>query len=114
LKIEKIGVFPDMRKPRVLWCGIAGDVERLTVLQKRLDDDFAGLGFPQEERAFRPHLTLGRIKDAQGRSGINEAVNKHNAFFAGEFSCRELILFQSKLTPQGAVYTKLAQFAFGG
>ena len=110
LKIEKLGVFPDARKPRVLWCGTSGDVEKLSALQKQLDDDFAGIGFREEERPFRAHLTLGRIKDSHGLIGISEALNKHRAFIAGEFTCNELILFQSKLTPQGAIYTRLATF----
>jgi 2'-5' RNA ligase len=114
LKIEKMGVFPDTRKPRVVWCGVAGDREKLLVLQKHLDTDFAGIGFPCEDRPFRAHLTLGRIKDLHGLTGISEAMTKYGAFTAGEFSCKELILFQSKLLPQGAVYTKLAVFALGG
>jgi 2'-5' RNA ligase len=114
LKIENLGVFPDARKPRVIWCGVTGDVEKLSGLQKQLDSDFAGIGFPAEERPFQAHLTLGRIKDSRGLTGINEALTKYNAFAAGEFSCKELILFQSELSPQGATYSKLAEFALGG
>ena len=114
LKIEKLGVFPDARRPRVIWCGVTGDVENLSVLQRKLDSDFAGIGFPSENRPFRAHLTLGRIKDSRGLTGISEALIKYNAFAAGEFNCTELILFQSNLSPQGAVYTKLAEFALGG
>jgi 2'-5' RNA ligase len=114
LKIEKLGIFPDLRRPRVLWCGVTGDGEMLSFLQKQLDSDFAGIGFPCDDRPFRSHLTLGRIKDAHGLTGISEALNKHSAFAAGVFSCNELILFQSKLSPQGAVYTKLAEFALEG
>jgi RNA 2',3'-cyclic 3'-phosphodiesterase len=114
LKIEKMGVFPDARRPRVIWCGVTGDVEKLSGLQKQLDSDFAGIGFPAEERPFQAHLTLGRIKDSRGLTGINEALVKYSAFAAGAFNCKELILFQSKLSPQGAIYTKLAEFALGG
>ena len=114
LKIEKLGVFPDARRPRVIWCGVTGDVENLSVLQRQLDSDFAGICFPGEDRPFQAHLTLGRIKDSRGLTGINEALKKYSAFAAGEFNCTELILFQSKLSPQGAVYTKLAEFALGG
>jgi RNA 2',3'-cyclic 3'-phosphodiesterase len=114
LIIEKMGVFPDARKPRVLWCGISGDVAKLAALQKQLDDDFAGIGFPTEDRLFRPHLTLGRIKDPHGLTGLDMAMKKHGAFAAGEFTSKELILFQSRLTPQGALYTRLAEFALGG
>src|SRR5664280_2841210 len=73
LKVEKLGVFPDARRPRVIWCGISDDVERLSMLQKKLDSDLAAIGFPAENRPFRAHLTLGRIKDSRGLTGINEA-----------------------------------------
>ena len=74
LKIEKIGVFPDLRRPRVIWAGTTGDIEKLTMLQNKLDVDFAGLGFPPENRPFRAHLTLGRIKMPHGVTGIGEAI----------------------------------------
>ena len=114
LKIEKLGVFPGARRPLVIWCGVTDDVEKLSGLQKQLDSDFAGIGFPRENRPFRAHLTIGRIKDPSVLTGISEALTKYNAFAAGEFSCKELILFQSRLTPQGAIYTKLAEFALSG
>ena len=114
LKVEKLGVFPDPRKPRVLWCGTSGDIEKLATLQKQLEADFALIGFPKEDRPFRAHLTLARIKDPREVAGVGEALNKHTTFSAGEFSVRELILFQSQLTPHGAVYTRLATFQLGG
>jgi 2'-5' RNA ligase len=114
LKIEKLGVFPDIRRPRVLWSGMVGDVEPLSALQKQLDNDFAEIGFPGEDRPFQAHLTLGRIKDSHGLTGLSEALTKYGAFTAGEFICRELVLFQSELTPQGAIYTRLATFPLAG
>ena len=69
LKLEKLGVFPDARRPRVLWCGTAGDVSQLSVLQKQLDTDFDALGFPNEDRPFRAHVTLARMKDPRGVTG---------------------------------------------
>jgi len=114
LKIEKIGVFPDARRPRVLWCGVSGDGENLLGLHKKLDSDFEGIGFPSEDRPFRAHLTLGRIKESHGLTGISEALTKQKDFVAGVFECKELILFQSKLLPQGAVYTKLSEFKLKG
>jgi len=114
LGVEKLGVFPGPHRPRVLWCGVSGEVEELCALQKQLDADFADLGFPAEERPFRPHLTLCRIKDPRDVSGIDKALIKDEAFAAGEFAGKELVLFQSKLAPQGAVYTKLAVFPLAG
>lgn len=110
LNAEKIGVFPDLRRPRVLWVGTGGDIEKLAMLQKGLDEEFAEIGFPAENRPFRAHLTLGRIKDARLTTGVSEALKKHADFSAGEFRVEELILFQSKLSPKGATYTRLATF----
>jgi len=114
LNVEKIGVFPDARRPRVLWLGTTGDVEKLAVLQNQLEKDFEGIGFPRENRPFRAHLTLGRIKIPQEMTGISESLSKYSDFTIGEFCCKELVLFQSKLMPQGAVYTKLEKFSFSG
>lgn len=114
LKMEKPGVFPNAGKPRVLWCGTSGDVENLAALQKQLEADFALIGFPMEDRPFRAHLTLARIKDPRETAGVSEALTRHAAFSAGEFHVRELVLFQSRLTPQGAIYTKLAAFPLAG
>ena len=114
LKIEKLGILPDASRPRVLWCDTSGNVEGLAALQKQMEADFAGIGFPEEDRPFRAHLTLARIKDPREISGLNDALTKHAAFSAGEFQVREMILFQSKRTPQGAIYTRLATFPLTG
>lgn len=114
LRVERMGVFPDLRKPRVLWVGTAGDSGKLALLQNNLEADFEKLGFPRENRPFRAHLTLGRIKDSGTAASIGEALKKNSEFTAGEFQAHELILFQSNLTPQGAIYTKLAAIPLTG
>ncbi len=113
LKIEKMGVFPDLRKPRVLWVGTTENSGKLALLQNKLEADFETLGFPRENRPFRPHLTLARIKDSRATAGIDAAIKKHSGFAAGEFHAHELILFQSNLTSQGAIYTRLETIPLG-
>ncbi len=49
-------------------------MERLTVFQTQLEEDFQGIGFAREARRFRPHLTLGRVKNPGDVSGVNEAL----------------------------------------
>ncbi len=114
LTVRQMGVFPNPQKARVLWLGTEGEVEKLAQLQKQLEDDFARIGFPQETRPFRAHLTLGRIKFPGSVQGIDKALDKYKDFTAGEFRDTELILFQSKLTPQGAIYTRLATIPLRG
>jgi 2'-5' RNA ligase len=97
----------------VLWLGTTGDTERLMSLQNKLETDFEILGFSRENRPFRAHLTLARIKIPQSAAGLEAAAKKLGDFSAGEFRATELILFRSKLTPQGAIYTRLATIPLG-
>ncbi len=110
LAVEKLGVFPDVRKPRVLWSHVTGEVGKLLALQSALDGDFEAQGFARENRMYRAHVTLARLKAFQATGGIEKVLGRHEHFHAGEFVVREFILFQSRLGPQGASYTKLAVF----
>ncbi len=115
LDVGSPGAFPSLKKPRVLWLGIGGDVQRLEVLQVAIERDLEECGFPGEKRPFKPHLTLGR---AQSRvriiSGVEALIGGIEELGVFRFDARELILFESELKPGGAVYTKLATFPFGG
>ena len=114
IKIAGTGCFPNSKKPRVLWLGASGDIEKIAKLQAQLEEDFEKIGFERENRNFRPHLTLGRVKNPGDVTGVGEAINKYIHYSAGEFICKEVVLFQSKLTPQGAIYSKLKTFNFIG
>ena len=114
LGIKRVGAFPDVKRPRVLWLGMDGDVDTLIRLQKEMDAELQKYGFEKEDRTFRPHLTLARIKDPRGLIGLAKIMEKRENYEAGSFSAAGLNLFKSDLTPKGAVYTKLAYFPFGG
>jgi len=114
LVIGGTGVFPDPSRPRVVWLGMNGEVAQLVTFQQGLERAFREIGFPPEERPFRPHLTLGRIKSPKGLTGLAEALEKENTVTAGSFTASGLNLFQSDLTPRGAVYTRLAGYPFAG
>jgi 2'-5' RNA ligase len=114
LHVQGLGVFPGPRRPRVLWIGMGGDTERLIVLQKTIDQGLEACGFRKEERPFRAHLTLARIKSPQGLAGIERMLAESGAKGAGTFEARSLTLFKSDLTPKGAIYTVLGNFPFQG
>jgi 2'-5' RNA ligase len=104
MQIEGFGVFPDFRRPRVVWAGVLPDPP-LELLQHRVEQALSPLGFPTEAKAFRPHLTLGRAtREARPRdfAGLEEALG------ALRFSETALIpdvdLMQSTLQTSGAVY----------
>jgi len=112
LKIEKTGCFFANKSPRVLWLGVDGETDRLAILQAHLEEDFEKIGFVRENRRFHPHLTLGRIKDSGPPKETEKILRRYADYRAGEFVCKEMFLFQSRLTPQGAIYTKLEKFSF--
>jgi RNA 2',3'-cyclic 3'-phosphodiesterase len=112
LEVRRLGLFPDSRRPRVLWLGLEGDVSALKALQEEVDRELARYGFEREERQFRAHLTLARIKSPRGLSGLDRITNKSDTYTAGRFQASGLTLFRSQLTPQGAIYSELAAYPF--
>ena len=114
LAIGGAGVFPDPHRPRVLWLGMNGDVARLLGLPAGAEAGAREIGFPAEERPFRPHLTLARIKSSEGLTGLERALEKGEEYTAGRFTASGIGLFQSDLTPRGAIYTRLKWFPFAG
>lgn len=110
LEVCRLGAFPNVKKPRVLWLGFHGDIAPLMQLQRVIDERLASCGFEIEERPFRPHLTVARLKTPRTLSGLEDVVEQGAEFTAGRFTARELTLMKSELTPRGAVYTALARF----
>lgn len=107
LTVKGIGVFPGIKRPRVLWLGISKQLDLLTALQRTLDEKLEAIGFPKEKRPFRGHLTLGRIKDKIDPKRLNDVLKEFNKFESGHFIADRIILYKSELKPKGAVYTKL-------
>ncbi len=103
-----VGVFPGLRRPRVLWAGLSGATAALERLQRGLDDQLHAAGFPREARDFHGHLTLGRFGETPGGE-VAEVLPAYAAKCFGSFEVREVVLFQSDLQPRGAVYTELAR-----
>ena len=104
LQIEGFGVFPHYRRPNVLWAGVAAD-PALELLQHRVEQAFAPLGFPTEARAFRPHVTLGRARrDATQRdfTGLEEQLQA--IAFSESCAVSDVDLMASTLQADGPVY----------
>lgn len=107
--VERVGVFPDLRNPRVLWLGLSGPVETLVRLAADTDAALHSLGFPREERPFSPHLTLARIKEQSrevGRAVAGSGIASER-LQVGHLDVRTVSLMRSELRPGGAVYTRL-------
>ncbi|MEW5802220.1 MAG: RNA 2',3'-cyclic phosphodiesterase [bacterium] len=109
LQIEGLGVFPSQRNPRVIWVGISEGIESLRVMQPRVEQELAALGFPREKKKFNPHLTLGRIRSSEGAAALGEVLSTipHPVF--SRSIIQDIRLMKSDLRPTGAVYTELGR-----
>ena len=115
ISIGKLGVFPSIQKPRVIWIGIEAP-QVLSALQRGIDLELAALGYPPDERPFSPHLTLGRVaRNAQVEDlkEIGVTVKGNPVGFLGTIRVLEVDLYQSDLTPNGSIYTRLFSTALG-
>ncbi len=107
LRPAGLGAFPSLRKPRVIWVGMQGEVQRLNGIQARVENALEPLGFVREKRDFRPHLTIGRVKDRRRLQSLVEAMATLDMESFNSFDADEIILYKSDLRPTGAIYTKL-------
>ena len=113
LRIYGLGCFPSSRNPRVLWLGLDRGSEQVSSLQETIEKKTAAISLPSERRPFRPHLTIGRIRSLKGKGALAQAIEIDQNIEIGAFQAKEVILFQSELTPAGAVHTKLKIFPMG-
>ena len=111
LSVKNVGAFPNLNRVQVIWVGIQGTLDVLAGIQQRVAQNMEQLGFPMEERAFSPHLTLGRIRNytsPEDRRKIGVVLSETTFESTVNVEVNEINLMQSKLTPSGAIYTKLS------
>lgn len=111
------GFFPGPQRARVFWLGLEGDTGELGRLQQGIDRAMAGLGFESEIRPFTAHLTLARLREECSREQRLEfsKLAQQAVFKAGPpIQVRSVALMRSRLMPQGAVYTRLAEYELKG
>ena len=109
LSIAGSGAFPNAKNPRVLWLGVAGDIEKLSAVQVSVENAMTGLGFEREERKFSPHLTLARIKFPKPRDNWQQKIESIRDVKLGEFEADRVSLMKSELKREGAVYTEVGR-----
>ena len=110
VEVKGFGFFPDARRPRVFWAGVAAPPD-LARLAAGVEDAMASLGFAREQRAYNPHLTLARFNTPRPQPRLQEAIAPQSGLSLGQFEVAEFFLYESKLSPRGAEYRKVARFS---
>ncbi len=125
LRTAELGVFPNQKRPRVLWLGLYGPAHRLVTLRTDLEKLLLGLDFPVEGSEFHPHITLGRLRDVRNTSTRDLPTRIVERFRAEAESGRvsptnaipmavdEVILYQSILDKSGPTYIPLLRCPLG-
>jgi RNA 2',3'-cyclic 3'-phosphodiesterase len=103
-----LGGFPSLGRPRVLWAGVAAGASELALLADAVDRALVPLGFPPESRPFRGHLTIGRVRSPRGGRALAAAVEAARAPAFGAWTAAEVVLYESRLRPTGAVYAPVS------
>jgi 2'-5' RNA ligase len=112
VELKGLGFFPAARRPRVFWVGVEAPAA-LAELAARVEGEMEKIGFPREDRAFTPHLTLARFPMPRPQPALEAAATTQAQQPTGKFEVSEFFLFESKLSPQGAQYRKVARFPIG-
>ncbi|HIP43426.1 MAG TPA: RNA 2',3'-cyclic phosphodiesterase [Aquifex aeolicus] len=113
IKYKSLGVFPDMRSPRVLWIGVSEGANKLIKLAKEVERLNARRGIiPKNSKNFVPHVTVCRIKRADRRA-LGDLLRKYRTVEFGEDEINKIALISSSLTSVGPIYTVVEEFYLG-
>jgi 2'-5' RNA ligase len=109
LNCRGVGVFPDRKRPRVIWIDLIYP-EELKQLQKQIDEYLATIGFERDDRPFSPHLTIGRVRSLRGTELFIRAMEGLKDEDFGNIGVDKIFLMKSDLKPAGAQYSVVAEF----
>lgn len=107
--IEGLGMYPNACKPRVIWLGITNSGP-LVAIHNKLDTALKAVDIQPERRDYSPHLTIARVRrkaDSDIVRAIGETMSQFKVDSLGTIRIDKVCLYQSKLTPEGPIYTPL-------
>ncbi len=111
MTLQGLGAFPSGGRPRVVWIGVR-EPAPLLEMERRLSRELGLAGLPPPDKPFRPHLTLGRVKDRRGTGRLVDRMRANRDVAAGSVDVTSLALIRSDLRPRGPIYTVLDRFPF--
>jgi 2'-5' RNA ligase len=115
LALGRPGVFPGPGRPRVIWIGLADGIEGASASRDAIEKRLRELGLPQEERPFRAHLTIGRVREMRPpqAAALREAMGSLRIDPAPA-TVTHATLYRSRLSPKGAQYDALVRTMLAG
>jgi 2'-5' RNA ligase len=111
ISIKGFGYFPKGKHPKVLWAGVSKN-KALVKLQSKVEKTCVELGFKAENRSFKPHITIARLKGTPKRD-IVTFINQHKQFRVLDIPIKEFVLYESLLDSKGAKHSRVKTFPLG-
>jgi 2'-5' RNA ligase len=111
IDVGNTGVFPRPSRAQVLWIGVSDPSRQLSALQHQVETECATEGFPKEDRAYRPHLTIARLRKPESARRLADA-HLNLDFPSIAVPLHKLILFRSELSSKGSRYTPISHHHF--
>ena len=108
IEVGVTGVFPRPSRAQVLWIGVNDISGQLSALQKQFEAECAAEGFEKEDRAYKPHLTIARLRKPESARRL-ASTHLQITFEPIALTLNELILFRSELSSKGARYTTISR-----
>lgn len=111
-----LGAFPSAARASVVWLGVeaAAGSGALAALQTDLAQRMSVLKRGHDPEAFRPHLTLGRVRNGGRHGGALGAALTRISPQRHSWTARELVLYRSRTSREGSRYQALAREALRG
>lgn len=112
LSIYFIGAFPKIDSPRVIWLGIDSGDKETKEIAKSMEEELRKIGFPEEDRPFSSHITLGRTRSGLNRQKLVQSLKSMEGKVGEkklEFDVTKVTLFKSTLTQKGPIYEALKE-----
>ena len=106
IRLEKLGTFPSISRPRVLWIGVSQGGEIVCRIQREIESQLRKLGFRKEKEEFIPHITIGRVRGGN-LERLRKRILELQDTLIGDFEVKFIRLKKSTLTPRGPIYTTL-------
>lgn len=107
--LKRLGGFPSLHRPQVIWIGVEEGAPDLVAMANRLNERLVHHRFPPEDRKFRPHLTLARIRDARQWGDIVRALTQSQDIAVGSQQVQAMAVMESRLTRDGPIYTRVEE-----
>lgn len=109
MQAGKAAAFPHAKHPQVIWLGLDQGAQECETLATAVNDALVGIDIDREKKRFRPHLTLGRIKNP-GNENWQSILNAAAKGTWPAFTVKKFTLWQSELSPTGALHTVIKKF----